>query len=411
VLDGFGALDGSSVRTAYARAWTHLEEIRAARAALEEGSGVADEIDLLKYQTGELEAARLTADDCDLAVRHAAAAHAGEILEGASEVTEGLGGDDGAADRLSRLQPVLAALARRLPAAEAWRSEAEALTVRIQELSRTVADAVGSLEVEPGALEELDARLTLVNRLQRKYAAGGTVADLLTALETKRTRLAELEGRGERLAELAREERTAAEEVARAGAALTKKRQAAAARLGRAITGELRDLGFLKAEFAVALEPTEPSASGCDRVAFSFGPNPGEPARPLAAIASSGEAARVMLAVKVVLAAHDATDVLVFDEIDANIGGETGSVVGAKLRATAGAHQVIAITHLPQSAVFGERHLVVTKRVAGGRTLAAVTEVAGAARVREIVRMLGGVPGDAVVTAHAEELVRKGEKR
>jgi DNA repair protein RecN (Recombination protein N) len=140
-------------------------------------------------------------------------------------------------------------------------------------------------------------------------------------------------------------------------------------------------------------------------VTFLFEPNPGEPARALAAIASSGETARVMLALKTVLAAHDATDVLVFDEIDANVGGETGRVVGAKLRAVAAHRQVVAITHLPQSAVYGRRHLVVSKSVSGGRTRTRIEAVEGDARVREIARMLGGETRTDVVMRHAEELI------
>ena len=208
-----------------------------------------------------------------------------------------------------------------------------------------------------------------------------------------------------------REERAAAEEVSRVGAELTAKRRTAAGKLARAVTKELKGLGFLKAEFTVCLDPAEPSVTGCDRVAFLFGPNPGESVRPLAAIASSGEAARVMLAVKTVLAAHDATDVLIFDEIDANIGGETGTAVGRRLRETAASHQVIAITHLPQSAAFGEHHLVVGKRVDGGRTFTRVAAAEGEKRVAELTRMLGGEAGDAVVRAHAEELILKGQKK
>ena len=135
-----------------------------------------------------------------------------------------------------------------------------------------------------------------------------------------------------------------------------------------------------------------------------FGPNPGEPSRQLAAIASSGEAARVMLALKRVLSSHDSTDVLVFDEIDANIGGEVGRIVGEKMRAVAQDHQVIAITHLPQSAACGDRHMVVSKSISGGRTRTRIEAVDGEARVKELARMLGGGESG-VVAKHAEELL------
>jgi DNA repair protein RecN (Recombination protein N) len=134
-------------------------------------------------------------------------------------------------------------------------------------------------------------------------------------------------------------------------------------------------------------------------------PNPGEKARPLADIASSGETARVMLALKNVIAVHDNTDLLVFDEIDANVGGETGKAVGEKMKSVADYRQVIAITHLPQSAVYGRRHLVVEKTVDGGRTKTKIYPVEGDERVREIARMLGGEKLTSVVKKHAEELL------
>ena len=181
-------------------------------------------------------------------------------------------------------------------------------------------------------------------------------------------------------------------------------------RRSKAVTAELKDLGFLQAKFFVALEPIEPEAHGMDRVVYMFEPNPGEAARPLAAIASSGEIARVMLALKTCTSQTSQTfqtsQTLVFDEIDANIGGEVGKIVGEKMRMVAKSHQVIAITHLPQSAVCGERHLVVSKAVAGGRTKTRISEVDGEDRVAEIARMLGGEKLTSVVKRHAEELLQ-----
>ena len=176
-------------------------------------------------------------------------------------------------------------------------------------------------------------------------------------------------------------------------------------KLGEAVTKELRGLGFLKAGFSVALETQEPDQTGCDLVVYRFEPNPGESARPLAQIASTGEIARVMLALKAVIAELDAIPVLIFDEIDANLGGETGRAVGEKLKSVSAHHQVIAITHLPQSAVFGDRHFVVAKTVSGGRTRSAIREVEGDGRVREVARMLGGETATSVVLQHAKELL------
>jgi DNA repair protein RecN (Recombination protein N) len=405
-LDSFAALDAAP----YTAAWRALQALRARREELlapEAGDG---ECDLLRSQISELEEAALSEEDEDLADRHAAAAHAGEIVDAATALTEALSGDGGAADILIRLQPTLAGLTKRLPAAAAWADEIDDVTLRLQELSRTVADAASALDADPDTLAALDARLTDLNRLKRKYLSfsdgGAPVPALLALLDRKRARLSDIEQRDAHLAALDAEETAARAALVKAGAALTTKRRAAAERLAKAVTAGLRDLGFLQAKFSVRLDAAEPSPHGCDRVVYLFEPNPGETARPLAASASSGETARVMLALKSVLSAHDATDVLVFDEIDANIGGEVGGVVGAKMKAVAASHQVIAITHLPQSAVYGDRHLVVSKVVSGGRTRTRIRAVDGEARVKEIARMLGGERSTSVVMKHAEEMLQ-----
>jgi len=403
VLDSCGGVDSA----AYAKAWGALAAVRGEIARLEGESASEDELDMLRYQVGELGDAQLSADDEDLAARHAAAAHAEEIVESANEITEILGGDEGAAEMLARLRPKLAAISKHLPEAEEWALEAEELTLKVQELSRSVADAASRIDADPGEFAEMDARLGVVNRLKRKYLKGGenTVAALLAVFEAKRGRLERLEGREKRLEELRGREREARTAVKAEGAALSKKRRQAAEKLAKAVTRELRDLGFLQAKFSVRIEAAEPDASGCDRVSYMFEPNPGEAARELASIASSGEIARVMLALKGVMAAHDGTDVMVFDEIDANVGGEVGRIVGEKMKAVARHHQVIAITHLPQSAAYAARHLVVSKSVSGGRTRTRVEEADGERRVAELARMLGGGAATDVVRRHAEELL------
>ena len=405
-LDAIGKTNAAV--DAYAKEWTAYSAILSDIAALAAG-GSEDEADLLRFQVGELEGANLTDDDETVAERHAAAAHAEEIVENANAVTEALGGDSSVSAILADLQPKFRAIARHLPQAEAWAQEADEIAVRVQELSRTVADAVSALDVGEDDFAALDARLTLVNRLKRKFRVE-TVAALVELLAQKRDRLSAIENRDERLAELDAKKAAAEKDLKAAGAALTKARAAAGEKLGKSVTKELKDLGFLRAKFFVRLEPQEPDATGCDRVVYMFEPNPGESARPLADIASSGEIARVMLALKTVtasaLAPGTPSTTLVFDEIDANVGGEAGRVVGEKLRAVAKSHQVVAITHLPQSAVYGTRHLVVTKRVADGRTRTTISSVEGDARVSEIARMLGGEKLTSVVRKHAQELLR-----
>lgn len=415
-LDAFGDIRGSKAEEKYGKAFEESERLRLAEEKLASGGG-EDEAEMLRYQVDELEGAALCADDETIAERHAAAAHAGEIIENANAITEMLGGDGSVAELLIRSQPRFRELAKHLPAATEWSEAAEEITVKVQELSRTVADAVSRLDVGDEDLDELDRRLTLVNRLRRKYLRNDTgertpVAALLETLAVKKEKLDAIEHRDERLAEIRGELAVARKRVEAAGAELTKLRLRAASQLSKAITKELRDLGFIRARFYVDIERIEPDRHGMDRVVYMFEPNPGEPARPLRDIASSGEIARVMLAMKVVVssgrdsAGANSPVTLVFDEIDANIGGEIGKVVGEKLRKVSDRNQVIAITHLPQSAVYGERHLVVSKAVVGGRTQTSISAVDGVDRVSEIARMLGGEKLTSVVKRHAEELLQ-----
>jgi DNA repair protein RecN (Recombination protein N) len=222
--------------------------------------------------------------------------------------------------------------------------------------------------------------------------------------ESAAERLRKIESRGEELKRL--EDAIAAHRKVLLDTArkLSAKRGAAAPKLASAVTGHLRDLGFKKSDFTVALATAdEPGPHGLESVEFVFAPNPGEPAKPLKAIASSGEISRVMLAVKSALAAQDTIALLVFDEIDANVGGEIAHAVGAKMRAIARERQVLAITHLPQVAAAAGSQFVVTKEFTGARTVSTLTEVAGAKRAEEIARMLGGKGASAL--AHAKTLL------
>lgn len=410
-LDRYGKVEHAE----YSAAWDGLSELRARRAALEGTVDVADEIERLRHCVEEIDAARLSEDDDDaLAARHAAAAHAAEIVEAANAATAALTGDGGgsygasgvesAADLLVAAGGRFREMAKYHEAANEWSEELENVITSVQELSRAVADSVSRIDADPEALQALDDRISLVRRLKRKYSCA-TVADLLALRERRVQKLSDLEDRDIKIQELDVQIAAAGKKVAKAGTELTAARKKASAKLGAAVTKELRGLGFLQAGFSVALEPQEPDSTGCDAVVYRFEPNPGESARPLAQIASTGEIARVMLAVKTVIAGLDAIPVLIFDEIDANLGGETGRAVGEKLKSVARHHQVVAITHLPQSAVYGDRHMVVEKTVTGGRTRSAIREVDGDERVREVARMLGGEKATSVVLRHAQELL------
>lgn len=397
----------------YSKAWRELAAKRSEIDSLLSSTASEDELDLLRYQVGELEAARLTIEDDEIEERHAAAAHAEEIVELASSIADVLGGDNGVAERLISLQPKFNRLKKYFKESDDWANEAEDAIIKIQELSRAIADAMTKIDADPAELEELDSRLSVINRLKRKYLKNGenTVEALLAVLSAKRERLDSIEGFDVKLAQLRKAESAALETVKKVGAKLSKERSMAGEKLSRLVTRQLRDLGFLKAKFYVDFEKTEPTSGGCEKVCYMFEPNPGESAKPLAEIASSGEIARVMLALKSVLALNDGADTVIFDEIDANVGGEVARQVGEKMRLIGSKRQVIAITHLPQSAVFASRHLVVSKSVVGGRTLTAIKEVVDKERVKEIARMLGGEASMPIVGEHAKELLASAAKK
>ena len=404
LLDAFGRCQPP--REAYLVSFRALQELERRRTELTgDTADVAAEIDRLRYIVEEIGNAKLTpADEEELVAEHTAAANAEAILQTGGALTSALTEGEGSAfDVLAAAQQRFTELARLLPEAETWRAEAQPAAVQVQELSRTIADRLQRIEADSSRLQELETRMALVQKLKRKH--GPTVAEVLATLARHTARLEELQSRGERLAALNKEIAAARRQVTAKAKTLSEMRQTAANGLAKAITRELRDLGFLKAGFGVDLESCEPRATGADEARFGFAPNPGEPMRPLRDIASSGEISRVMLAVKAVLAKHDRIPVLVFDEIDANIGGEVGRAVGIKLRGVAESHQVLCITHLPQVAVYGSRHLVVSKTVKGGRTFAQIAAVEQDARADEIARMLGGRDLTSVTLDHAREML------
>ena len=217
------------------------------------------------------------------------------------------------------------------------------------------------------------------------------MAEVIAFGERAAERMRKIEGRDAELDRLAKEIDSVREQMNRTGEALRKLRAKAAPKLSETIRRNLRDLGFRQSEFEAKLSAVhEPRPNGFDSVELLFSPNPGEPLKPLRAIASSGEISRLMLAIKSALAAHDAIPLLVFDEIDTNVGGEIAHAVGAKMQTLGGEHQVICITHLPQVAATASSHFVVTKDVVRGRTFSNLHEVTGKARQEEIARMLGG---------------------
>ena len=410
LLDAFGHHDEQIAL--YRDRYDALCALRKEREELcaESGDDIEEEIDRLRYIVSEIDNAALTEEDGDpLVERHAVAANSTEILELGNAILGGLSnGEASVFDSLAAVQQQLGELARILPEAADWQDEAREAAVQVQDLVQTMEDRLQRVEADPALLEQLEARMALVQKLKRKY--GATLEEIAAYRDGKKAKLDRLLSRGERLASLDGEIVKAEDAVQKAGARLTTARTQAAGKLGKAITDQLRELGFAQSFFQVLVSPRPPAPTGADAIIFSFAPNPGEPPMPLREIASSGEIARVMLATKSVLAAHDRIPLLVFDEIDSNIGGEIGRAVGRKLLHLAATHQVISITHLPQVAAFGQAHFSVSKHVEDNRTHTVIQRLSDDERVQELARMLGGSDLTSVVLEHARELLATSTK-
>ncbi|MDA0577116.1 MAG: DNA repair protein RecN [Verrucomicrobia bacterium] len=406
ILDAFGHLEAE--RTAHQKTYDAVLEIRRRRSALDgDDESVAQQIEMLAFQIKEIEAAELQGQSEEsLAAEHALLANAQEILTLGQSATAALSEDDASAfQRVVEARRQLDAMARLTEEASPWQTEAEALASGIQALATSLQRRMESIELDPARLQWVEERIGILHRLKRKY--GGTIAEILEFVTKARSRLQDLSSRTERLAAIDKEQKAAEKAMLATGETLTSRRQKAAQELGRAVTTNLRALGFPHGEFRIEITPAEPRPSGLDLVDFGFAPNVGEPMRPLRVIASSGEISRVMLATKAVLAKHDRVPVLVFDEVDANVGGEMGVAIGEKLQAIAKGHQVLCITHLPQVAAHGTTHFAVAKRVTKGRTFTEISPVVGTQREEEIARMLGGKNLTSVTLRHARELLAR----
>lgn len=389
MLDAYA--DAAGALASYREAWhvwrkktTELDELRSAENASEQ------ELELLRHQLREIDEANLTpADEQDLEDRWRRASNATRLVEAAAAASAVLGGDDGILERLADVQRLVRDLEKLDPSVRDRTAGLETATLELQELEGTLADYAGELDTDPAEAAGLEERVNLVESLKRKYGPG--LADVLARRDAAAARLDNIENRGEKLDLLQREVTAARETLDASGKALGTRRRKSAPKLAKEIAAQLKDLGFKQSSFEAPLVPlANPGPQGLEGVEFQFGPNPGEPLLPLRQIASSGEISRVMLAVKSALADQDATPLMVFDEIDANVGGEVARAVGRKMAALGTRHQVVAITHFPQVAASAAHHFVVEKEVSGGRTRSRLYPVQGETRIHELVRMLGG---------------------
>jgi len=406
LLDSFGHL--WAARDAYEKLYGEMTALEAQRRELDDDDqDVAQQIDMLSFQVKEIDDAGLEdEDEEELAKEHARVANAQRILELADGLRLSLADDETSAfNGMAAAQNMLGDLAAILDDAEEWKTEAQSIAIQIQELANAIGAMAHDIDADPGRLQWIDDRMALLHSLKRKY--GDTTQEILDFLQKARQRLDALENRGERIRLVEEELAKATKRAQAAGKKLHGQREKAAKQLAEAITGQLRDLAFPHGVFEAELSLCEPRPSGMDTIEFGFAPNAGEPMRPLRAIASGGEMSRVMLATKAVLADHDRIPVLVFDEIDSNVGGEMGNAIGEKLTAVASSHQVLCITHLPQVAVHGVSHYRVEKHVQDGRTKTQIVPIEEGERVDEVARMLGGKDITSVATRHAKEMLAR----
>ncbi len=404
ILDAFGGLEKE--RDAFGELVRRRTAMEAEKAALiVDEKTYAQQLDLLRYQVQEISAARLQADEeAAVEAEFNRASNAARLLQLSQGALDALSENE---NSLLSQSGVIGRVLLDLQRVDVGASELAELhsqaTGTLRELQTSLSRYASKVDVDPARLAQLEERLNLIHSLKRKY--GANLAEVIAFGDEAKTRLQALESRDAELARLnATLEKLEAELLA-AGKKLTGARKKIIPQLAKSVSKQLHDLGFKQSQFDVTVSAaSSATASGLDEIEFQFAPNPGEPAKPLRAIASSGEMARVMLALKTVLAAEDEIPVLVFDEVDANVGGETANTVGEKMKQIAARRQVLCITHLPQVAAPADAHYVVSKQVKNGRTISTIELLDKNARITELARMLGG-QSDAA-RKHAEALLK-----
>jgi len=372
-------------------------------------------LDFLSFQVREIDEAELDPQAIEaLRAERARLAHAVRLGEEGASVLSLVagdleGGEGNAADRLGEALRILDGLQGLDPSLGQLVVALTGAHAEVREAGLELERYVSGLEVDPARLAQIDERLHQVEQLQRKY--GPSVEEVMAFRERAAGELQSIEGDGEREARLLGERAPLLEKLKRDAEKLTRGRKRAAKKLAETVQKSLRDLDLPNAEFSVALEALTPPeglpcrAGGREAPEFFFNANTGETPRPLRKVASGGELSRVFLAIKNATREADGGMVLVFDEVDAGIGGRTADRVGRALAELAAHHQVLCITHLPQVAAFADTHFKVEKSVRNGRTLARIARVEGADRVEEVARMAGGNKVGEATRKHARELL------
>jgi DNA repair protein RecN (Recombination protein N) len=406
-----------TILDAYAGAGEALERVAKAHAAvrariveLHEREARSEELrereEFLSFQLQEIDAANVHAgEDEELDAEADRYAHLEELLSGAGAIHEELyGGENAVADRIAEARAQLTRMSRIDPTLEELARLTDDAYHAVAEAGRRVGDYASGVEHDPRRLEEIRERLDALFRLKRKY--GPELADVLETARRVRDELAELEDAAHDVEVLRERVEAARDELREAAAELTHAREGAGGELAESVRKVLPDLGLTAASFEIRLRSLdEIGAAGAEAVEFLVSPNPGFEPMALARIASGGELSRVMLALKSILAEVDRVPVLIFDEIDAGVGGVVATAVARKLAEVAERHQVFVVTHLPQLACRAAAHLLVEKKQGEDNTVAQVRTLDGEDRVAEIARMLGGDPESSTSRDHAREML------
>lgn len=405
LLDGFGGDRVAEALAEYRACFSAWQEARQALAALEERERErARELDHLQAELGEIDAVGPEPgeeEQLDATLRRLE--HAELLVQSARSAAHAMTRDGGARDALGTAVAALREVAGVDPALDGLRERVETTAAEAQDVGLELVGYADDVSLDPQALEELRQRRAALGRLFRKY--GLDTHQVRAYAEDARARVLRLQDDDQRATMLSQQIDELDRRLAQAAARLRTGRAGAADALAEATHAHLRELAMAEARLEITIEPVTPGPDGADRVTMLLAANPGEPALPLSKAASGGERSRVALALRLALATADDTDVLVFDEVDAGIGGSVARAVGHKLAALARGRQVLCVTHLAQLAAYADAHFLVTKTTEGGRTRASVRQLDGAERVEELGRMLSGAADSHVAARHAAELL------
>ena len=406
-LDAFG--DNEALRAVYAEKYAAVAKLRREIDSLtmDEGEKLR-RMETLKYQIAEIEKADLEPGEDDVLMeRRKLLQNAEKIADGMNDAVENLyGGDDsdGAASMLMSAERALARISKFSDAIAALHEKVADLMYQVQDAAEEVRDARDELSYSADELDEIESRLDVIHRLRRKY--GTTCADILEYLEKAKKELDEIEFADDHLERLQKKLKKAEKEAWDAALALRKNRQDTAVAMSARILTELAQLDMPRVQFSCEFTELELTASGADAVAFYMSANAGEALKPLSKVASGGELARIMLAMKNVLAERDQVATLIFDEVDTGVSGRAAQKVAEKLRSVAAHKQVLCVTHLPQLAALANTHLLIAKGERDGRTYTTVTPLDIEGRKKELARIIGGTNITETTLKSAEEMLR-----